>query len=140
MSRRSRVTVVYDSSNFPSRRLLRDSSVILLKSQFITGVGSFSSSALGAASKGVGRAVRGCFCFGKMDRGGYDDRLTAEENRNLERQKAARRALKTGEWACLDAKCSHINQEFRNTCDKCGKRTPHLLFFVSLLFSHSFIL
>uniref|UniRef100_A0A914X5H9 Zinc finger Ran-binding domain-containing protein 2 n=1 Tax=Plectus sambesii TaxID=2011161 RepID=A0A914X5H9_9BILA len=45
----------------------------------------------------------------------------AEELRNLEKQKAARRALKPGEWACLDAKCSHINQEFRNTCDQCGK-------------------
>jgi hypothetical protein len=46
----------------------------------------------------------------------------AEKQLNIEKQKAARRALKPGEWACQDAKCSHINAEFRNTCDKCGKR------------------
>lgn len=34
---------------------------------------------------------------------------------------AARPALKEGEWACVDAKCAHINSATRRQCQKCGK-------------------
>ena len=48
--------------------------------------------------------------------------LSASETQaNKDKAASARRALKEGEWACVDAKCSHINPEFRNTCEKCGK-------------------
>lgn len=32
-----------------------------------------------------------------------------------------RRALRAGEWACVDAKCAYINGEKRHTCESCGK-------------------
>ncbi|KAI1720279.1 yip1 domain-containing protein [Ditylenchus destructor] len=35
-----------------------------------------------------------------------------------------RRALRPGEWACVDAKCAYINAEKRTTCEICGKGKP----------------
>lgn len=32
-----------------------------------------------------------------------------------------RRALKEGEWACVDAKCAYINSDRHVVCDRCGK-------------------
>ncbi|MFH4975549.1 hypothetical protein AB6A40_002258 [Gnathostoma spinigerum] len=32
-----------------------------------------------------------------------------------------RRALKDGEWACIDAKCAFINSDRHQVCDRCGK-------------------
>lgn len=37
---------------------------------------------------------------------------------------AGRRALREGEWACVDAKCAHVNPERRSSCEKCGKAKP----------------
>ncbi|KAK6050702.1 Zn-finger in Ran binding protein [Cooperia oncophora] len=34
------------------------------------------------------------------------------------------RLLKEGEWACTDPKCAHVNYEFKNSCDACGKQKP----------------
>lgn len=46
---------------------------------------------------------------------------TAEELAEEAKQVANRRVLKPGEWACVDAKCAHINTEKRTSCDICGK-------------------
>uniref|UniRef100_A0A0N5AW31 Zinc finger Ran-binding domain-containing protein 2 n=1 Tax=Syphacia muris TaxID=451379 RepID=A0A0N5AW31_9BILA len=35
-----------------------------------------------------------------------------------------RRALKDGEWACLDAKCAYINSDRSRVCERCGKAKP----------------
>ncbi|VDN52478.1 unnamed protein product [Dracunculus medinensis] len=35
-----------------------------------------------------------------------------------------RRALKEGEWACVDAKCAYINSDRHVVCDRCGKSKP----------------
>uniref|UniRef100_A0A915EI61 RanBP2-type domain-containing protein n=1 Tax=Ditylenchus dipsaci TaxID=166011 RepID=A0A915EI61_9BILA len=35
-----------------------------------------------------------------------------------------RRALRPGEWACVDARCAHINAEKRHSCEICGKAKP----------------
>uniref|UniRef100_A0A1I7UGV5 Zinc finger Ran-binding domain-containing protein 2 n=1 Tax=Caenorhabditis tropicalis TaxID=1561998 RepID=A0A1I7UGV5_9PELO len=35
-----------------------------------------------------------------------------------------RRAVKEGEWACVDAKCAKVNDESRVTCEDCGKAKP----------------
>ncbi|KHN85452.1 Zinc finger Ran-binding domain-containing protein 2 [Toxocara canis] len=35
-----------------------------------------------------------------------------------------RRALKDGEWACVDAKCAYINSDRRSACERCGKSKP----------------
>lgn len=54
-----------------------------------------------------------------------------EVTRYLERQRQTasnvvsavpqRRALKDGEWACLDAKCAYINSDRSRVCERCGK-------------------
>ncbi|VDM52376.1 unnamed protein product [Angiostrongylus costaricensis] len=36
----------------------------------------------------------------------------------------SRRILKEGEWACPDPKCAHVNAEFKNTCETCGRQKP----------------
>lgn len=33
-----------------------------------------------------------------------------------------RRALKDGEWACVDSKCAKVNEESLLVCDEYGKR------------------
>nr|CDJ96670.1 Zinc finger domain containing protein [Haemonchus contortus] len=34
------------------------------------------------------------------------------------------RLLKEGEWACPDPKCAHVNPEFKNACETCGRQKP----------------
>lgn len=46
---------------------------------------------------------------------------SVEEFEDDAKQIVNRRALKPGEWACVDAKCAHINIEKRTSCDVCGK-------------------
>uniref|UniRef100_A0A1I7SWY6 Zinc finger Ran-binding domain-containing protein 2 n=1 Tax=Bursaphelenchus xylophilus TaxID=6326 RepID=A0A1I7SWY6_BURXY len=36
----------------------------------------------------------------------------------------ARRPLKPGEWACVEGRCSQINQESSFVCEGCGKHKP----------------
>lgn len=58
-----------------------------------------------------------------------------EATRYLERQRQAassvvtasnthRRALREGEWACVDAKCAYINADRVTVCERCGKAKP----------------
>ncbi|KAM3719743.1 Zinc finger Ran-binding domain-containing protein [Dirofilaria immitis] len=35
-----------------------------------------------------------------------------------------RRALREGEWACIDAKCAYINADRVTACERCGKAKP----------------
>ncbi|VDO61053.1 unnamed protein product [Onchocerca flexuosa] len=35
-----------------------------------------------------------------------------------------RRALREGEWACIDAKCAYINADRVSVCERCGKAKP----------------
>ncbi|VDN36038.1 unnamed protein product [Gongylonema pulchrum] len=35
-----------------------------------------------------------------------------------------RRALREGEWACIDAKCAYINSDRVSMCERCGKAKP----------------
>uniref|UniRef100_A0A915Q6Q2 Zinc finger Ran-binding domain-containing protein 2 n=1 Tax=Setaria digitata TaxID=48799 RepID=A0A915Q6Q2_9BILA len=35
-----------------------------------------------------------------------------------------RRALRDGEWACIDAKCAYINADRVSVCERCGKAKP----------------
>uniref|UniRef100_A0A0R3RS19 Zinc finger Ran-binding domain-containing protein 2 n=1 Tax=Elaeophora elaphi TaxID=1147741 RepID=A0A0R3RS19_9BILA len=35
-----------------------------------------------------------------------------------------RRALRDGEWACIDAKCAYINADRVSICERCGKAKP----------------
>jgi hypothetical protein len=46
--------------------------------------------------------------------------MSNEETAN-DRRTGQRRAVKPGEWACIDAKCANINSEKRTTCEVCGK-------------------
>lgn len=41
---------------------------------------------------------------------------------DYDEQHAKRRALKEGEWACVDAKCATVNPEMEEECSTCGKR------------------
>ncbi|VDM97542.1 unnamed protein product, partial [Thelazia callipaeda] len=43
----------------------------------------------------------------------YDDTLSTH-----------RRALREGEWACVDAKCAYINADRVSICERCGKSKP----------------
>ncbi|VDO60371.1 unnamed protein product [Haemonchus placei] len=36
------------------------------------------------------------------------------------------RLLKEGEWACPDPKCAHVNPEFKNACETCGRLTTSM--------------
>ncbi|KAI6196612.1 hypothetical protein M3Y94_01130300 [Aphelenchoides besseyi] len=48
-----------------------------------------------------------------------------EENGADERHRSSgRRALKPGDWACSNAKCSFVNSERRSTCESCGRTKP----------------
>ncbi|KAH7698965.1 Protein Y25C1A.8 a [Aphelenchoides avenae] len=61
-----------------------------------------------------------------MSREGHRETHAEREAREHEEreERRRRRALKPGEWACVDAKCAHINSERRTVCDACGKAKP----------------
>ncbi|KAK0395101.1 hypothetical protein QR680_001117 [Steinernema hermaphroditum] len=39
---------------------------------------------------------------------------------------SSRRAIKEGEWACVDSKCAYINRETYTSCRSCGKEKPRV--------------
>lgn len=47
-----------------------------------------------------------------------------EDGSAAEKESRSRRILKEGEWACPDPKCAHVNAEFKNTCETCGRQKP----------------
>ncbi|OZC11750.1 Zn-finger in Ran binding protein [Onchocerca flexuosa] len=65
----------------------------------------------------------------------YCEMSSDDASRYLERQRQMassvvtasgthRRALREGEWACIDAKCAYINADRVSVCERCGKAKP----------------
>ncbi|VDL72255.1 unnamed protein product [Nippostrongylus brasiliensis] len=49
---------------------------------------------------------------------------TRHDDGSQEKESRSRRILKEGEWACPDPKCAHVNPDFKNVCDTCGRQKP----------------